>query len=157
MTDILRDLLDREAIRDVVTRYALSFDARDWAMQRACFTDEIEMDFSASIGVGLTRMAADEWVGGVRPFFEALPATQHIALVQSITLASDDAQARSLLHAQHYLPNAKGGPLQRMVGWYDNWLIRTRDGWRIRKMVQHVDWNEGNWWVFLKAAGRVDD
>jgi len=80
----LQRLLDREDIRDVVTRYALSFDARDWAMQRALFTDEIEMDFSASIGSGLQRMKADDWVAGVRPFFEGLPATQHIALVQSI-------------------------------------------------------------------------
>jgi hypothetical protein len=152
--DEVRGLLDREAIRDVITRYALSFDTRDWAMQRACFTDEIEMDFSASIGAGLTRMTVDAWVAGVRPFFEALPATQHIALVQSVTVSGDEAEARSLLHAQHYLPNPKGGPVQRMIGWYDNWLTRTPQGWRIRKMVQHIDWNEGNWWIFDKAAGR---
>ena len=108
-------LLDRESIRDVVTRYALSFDARDWAMQRACFTDEIEVDFSASIGAGLTRMRADDWVAGVRPFFESLPATQHIALVQNVEVTGDEAYARSLLHAQHYLPNKQGEPVQRIV------------------------------------------
>ena len=106
-------------------------------------------------GAGLTRMRADDWVAGVRPFFENLPATQHIALVQSVEVTGDQAYARSLLHAQHYLPNKQGEPVQRMLGWYGNWLARTPDGWRIRKMVQHIDWNEGNWWIFLKAAGKA--
>lgn len=67
----------------------------------------------------------------------------------------NDAFARTLLHAQHYLPNAQGEPVQRMVGSYDVWFARTEDGWRIRKMVQSITWNEGNWYVFMKAAGQV--
>lgn len=153
----LQDLLDCEEIRDVITRYALSFEAQDWAMHRACFTGEIEMDFavSAAIGGGPIRMHVDEWVAGVRAFHETLAGRQHISIVQSIEITGDDAYARSLLHAQHYLPSKQGDPVQRMLGWYGNWLVRTLKGWRVHKMVQHIDWNEGNWGIVEQAVRRI--
>ena len=43
--------------------------------------------------------------------------------------------------------------VQRMIGYYENWLVRTQQGWKINKMVQHISWNEGNWYIFEKAAG----
>ncbi|MFQ6548564.1 hypothetical protein AADZ90_011440 [Aestuariibius sp. 2305UL40-4] len=58
-----------------------------------------------------------------------------------------------MLHAQHYLPNARGGPVQTMIGYYDNWLVRTETGWKITKMVQTITWNEGSWYIVEKAAG----
>lgn len=149
----LQHLLDRDEITQAVVAYGYSFDRRDWALHRSLFTPEIEMDFSASIGAGLTAMTADEWVAGVRPFFENLPATQHIAYPLEIGIEDDEAYVVSLLHAQHHLPNERGGPVQRMIGRYENWLTRTPDGWRFRKMIQRIDWNEGNWWIFEKAAG----
>ena len=149
----LQYLLDREEIAQVIVNYGYAFDMRDWALHRSVFTDEIEMDFSASIGDGLVTMAADDWVDAVRPFFEALDGTQHIAMPLAIEIDGDDAYVRSMLHAQHYLPNNRGGAVQTMVGYYDNWLVRTDDGWKIRRMVQHIAWNEGNWYVFERAAG----
>ena len=149
----LQHLLDREEIAQVIVNYGLAFDMQDWALHRSVFTDEIEMDFSASIGDGLVTMAADAWVEGVKPFFANLEGTQHIAMPLVIEIDGDEAYVRSLLNASHHLPNDRGGAVQTMVGYYDNWLVRTEDGWRIRKMVQHVTWNEGNWYVFEKAAG----
>ena len=149
----LQHLLDREEIAQVIVNYGHAFDMRDWPLHRSVFTDEIEMDFSASIGDGLVTMAADDWVDAVRPFFEALEGTQHIAIPLAIEIDGDDAYVRSMLHAQHYLPNDRGGAVQTMVGYYDNWLVRTDDGWKIRRMVQHITWNEGNWYVFERAAG----
>lgn len=149
----LQYLLDKDEIAQRITDYGLSFDRRDWSLQRSLFTDRIEMDFSASIGGGLNEMNAYDWVAGVKPFFEGLPATQHIAFLQNVRINGDEAFAISLLHAQHYLPNNKGEPVQRMVGWYENWLVRSEGRWKFRKMIQHIDWNEGNWWIFEKAAG----
>ena len=50
------------------------------------------------------------------------------------------------------LPNVRDGAVQIMVGYHDNWLIRTDEGWKIRKMVQHITWNEGNWYVITKGG-----
>ena len=148
-------MADRIEIADLIGAYGFSFDRRDWALHRSLFLDEIEMDFSASIGAGLTTMKADAWVAGVKPFFENLPATQHIAYPQLVKIDGDEAFVVSLLHAQHFLPTARGEPIQRMIGWYENWLTRTPKGWRYRKIVQHIDWNEGNWWIFDHAAGKA--
>jgi len=63
-----------------------------------------------------------------------------------------NSSGSSLLRAIHYQPNARGAPTQRMYGYYENWLRRTPEGWKFTKIVQHIDWNEGNWYVFEKAA-----
>lgn len=152
----LQRLLDREEIAQVIVDYGHAFDRQDWALHRSVFTDEIEMDFSASIGDGLVTMQADDWVAAVQPFFAALDATQHVTMPLAIEIDGDAAYARTMLHAQHHDADAIGGAVQTMIGTYDVWFTRTPDGWRIRKMVQHIDWNEGNWRVFLKAAGLAD-
>ncbi|GFE63528.1 nuclear transport factor 2 family protein [Litoreibacter roseus] len=149
----LQMLVDREEIGQVIVNYGLAFDMQDWVLHRSVFTDEIEMDFSASIGDGLVTMQADDWVSAVQPFFANLEGTQHIAMPLIIEIDGDEAYVRSLLNASHHLPNTCGGAVQTMVGYYDNWLVRTEHGWKIRKMIQHITWNEGNWYVFEKAAG----
>ncbi|WP_299401837.1 nuclear transport factor 2 family protein [uncultured Roseobacter sp.] len=113
----LQVLLDREEIRQVITNYGLAFDMQDWELHRSVFTDEIQMDFTASLGGGLQTMAADDWVGAVRPFFANLNGTQHIAMPLTITVEGDSAYVLSMLHAQHHLPNARGGPVQTMIGY----------------------------------------
>ncbi len=149
----LQALIDREEIGRIVIALGHSYDTRDWALHRSMFADEIQMDFSASIGSGLTTMQADEWVAAVTPFFESLDATQHIGMPLSIMIDGDRAEVVSMLHAQHFLKEARGEPVQRMIGSYDISLIRSDTGWKIVKIVQHIDWNEGNWYVFNKAAG----
>ncbi|WP_334031743.1 nuclear transport factor 2 family protein [Alteromonas sp. P256] len=79
-------LLDREEISQTITNYGLSFDQLDWKLHRSVFTDEIQMDFSASIGDGLSTMQADDWVNGVKGFFHNLNATQHIAAPLTISI-----------------------------------------------------------------------
>jgi hypothetical protein len=71
----------------------------------------------------------------------------------SININGDEAMCISMLHAQHYLPNEKGESIQRMIGYYENFLLRTSQGWKINKMIQHINWNEGNWYIFELAAG----
>lgn len=71
----------------------------------------------------------------------------------SVEIEGDEAYVVSMLNATHYWPNPQGDSTQTLVGYYENWLRRTDDGWKIYKIVQHVDWSEGNWYVFEKAAG----
>ncbi len=157
-TDKLNELLDKQALSELIVSYGHSFDRKDWKLHRSLFTDEIEMDFSASIGgSGLTTFDADEWVGLVKPFFQNLNATQHIGYPLSIEIDGDSAFVRSMLHAQHFLPNKVGGSIQRMIGYYDNYCVRTAQGWKIKRMIQYIDWNEGNWYIFEKAAGIVGE
>ncbi len=154
---IIKELSDKQEITELIVSYGHSFDMRDWELHRSLFTDTIEMDFSASIGgSGISTYNADTWVSLVKPFFLNLNATQHIGMPLKIQIKGNTAYARSILHAQHFLPNSKGDNVQRMIGYYDNYFTRTIDGWKINKMIQYIDWNEGNWYIFEKAAGIVE-
>ncbi len=154
--DRVRLLLDREAIRDVLGRYAYAVDFRDWEAFRSCFTDPVEIDSSQTMGgpPGAKPLPLDAFIGAVSAFFGRLPASQHVPVVLTIDVEGDRAHAISLLHARHHDPDAPGGPGQTMIGHYLSDLARTDEGWKITRSVHRLGWNEGNPEVIARAAGQ---
>lgn len=116
----------------------MSSDMKNWDLHRSVFMDEIEVDFSASIGDGLVAMRADDWVAAVKPFFENLEGTQHIAMPLTIQIDGDTAYVRPILNASHHLRNDRGDNVQTMVGYYDNWLVWTENAWKINKSSRRL-------------------
>ena len=152
--DELRTLLDRQAISDVVIRYATGIDMRDWEAYRSCFTDQLEVDFTSFSGGEPRTLTGDEWVAGVRAGLSGFAATQHISTNHVITLDGDEATCVSYMQAQHYLPNEKGDNALTLGGYYTNTLVRTGDGWRIRRCRLTVTWTTGNRHIFELARER---
>jgi hypothetical protein len=150
----VRGLLDREEIRDVITAYGRSLDARDWTTQRTLYTDPFDMDYS-SIGVPGRTIAVDDWVALLSSFFAQLPATQHMTNTLELDVRGDDAVVVAMLHAQHFLPNDKGDSVQRMIGTYDVTLRRTAHGWKIGRIALKAQWHEGNYWIYEEANRRA--
>ena len=62
----LAELTDRQAIVDVVIRYATGVDRRDWALYASCFTDPCEFDFSGWRGQPAIVTSPAEWATKVR-------------------------------------------------------------------------------------------
>src|SRR3972149_3056387 len=85
----LQELLDRQAVSGVVSRYATGIDMRDWTLYRTCFTDEVEIDFTSWSGGEAQRLPADQWVAGVRSGLAGFESTQHISTNHVITLDGD--------------------------------------------------------------------
>lgn len=152
--DALRTLLDRQAISDTVIRYATGIDLRDWEAYRSCFTDEVEIDFTSFGGGEPGVMQADDWVAGVRAGLSGFAATQHISANHVIEIAGDEATCVSYMQAQHFLPNDRGDATLTLGGYYTNALVRTPDGWRIRRCRLTVTWTTGNRHVFELARER---
>ncbi len=152
--DALQTLLDRQAISDTVIRYATGIDMRDWEAYRSCFTDEVDIDFTSWGGGEPQTMRGDDWAAGVRAGLSGFSATQHISTNHVITLAGDDATCVSYMQAQHYLPNAEGDNTLTLGGYYTNTLVRTDDGWRIRRCQLTVTWTTGNKHIFVLARER---
>jgi hypothetical protein len=147
----LRALQDRAAIIDVVTRFGVSLDVRDWEGLRACVADQVELDYPDSVGVA--TIAGDDLVATAQRFFGRLDATQHVSANHQIALDGDRAVCTSTLLAQHFLAGCDGGETQRQVGYYVNDLARAEDGgWRIVRSAQQVSWSDGNPAVFAHAA-----
>ena len=139
---------DRSAIVDVVTRYAVTIDLRDWDGFGSCFADEVEL-LLVSTG-GRLVFSRERIVDYARRTFSNYDATQHISANHQVTVDGDRATCISTLNATHYVANEPGGPLQRQFGYYRYELVRG-SGWRISRVEQMLSWQDGNQEIFDRA------
>lgn len=153
----IRRLEDRVQIVEQVTRYALAVDRRDWEMFAACFTDPVHVDFS-QLGSSAGEFARTDFVDSVRVPLSGFTATQHISpnhLVEFDEEDPDRAVCHSAMYAQHYLEDSPGGDFYLLRGSYTNHLVRTPDGWRTERLIQHVGWSDGNQDALAEARARA--
>jgi 3-phenylpropionate/cinnamic acid dioxygenase small subunit len=146
-------LTDRVEINDLLIRYAVSLDSRDWAQLATCFTEDAVADYGELAGQNDCR---DDIVATCRHAVGGLDASQHF--VGNFVIASDGdvATASSYLHAQHYLVSASGTNTFVGAGTYYDRLIRSPLGWRITHRRLEVTWTDGNAGIFAEAAARFD-
>ena len=149
-------LEDRAAISELVITYATSIDRNDWQGLGARLTDPVHVDFSEA-GLPASDFPRDAFAGFSGSALGGFTALQHISPNHVITFDEADpdrALCTSYMYAQHYLEGAEGGDTYIMRGSYENHVVRTGDGWRIEKLVQHLSWPEGNADLPAQAAAR---
>jgi hypothetical protein len=150
----IQRLEDRDAIVDVVIKYATSIDRADWAAYAEVLTDPVHIDFSGA-GLPAADLPRDAFGGFAQQGLEAWTARQHISPNHVVVFDDSDpdkAICYSYMYAQHYLKDAPGGEFYLMRGSYDNYLVRTPEGWKIASLTQHVSWLEGNQNALQEAA-----
>ena len=86
MESRLQNLLDRDAIHDVLVCYATSLDDRDWDRLAGCFTDDAIADYGAGIFEGPEAI-----VGLCRQMLEPLELSQHLLGSFEITVTGETA------------------------------------------------------------------
>jgi 3-phenylpropionate/cinnamic acid dioxygenase small subunit len=127
---------DRQDISDLLVRYATGIDRRDWPLFRTVFTDDCELDYG--------EVGAWTGVDAVTDFMEQVHApaghTLHRLTNQVITIEGDKALARTYVDAlvmfgdnQTGSAGGAGGAGANGVGFYDDEIVRTSDGWRIAR------------------------
>lgn len=142
--DDVQRIIDRDAIIDTINNYAFGVDLRDWELYRSIFTDEFEADLSSLSGSEPQLVTADDWVAQVRSGLSGYRGTQHIMSNHRVSIAGDEAKTKVYFQATHYLPNDQGDSHWSIGGYYDHTLVRTPQGWKIRKLKLTVIWSEGN-------------
>lgn len=125
--DEQRRRADRQDVAEVLVRYATGIDRRDWDLFRTCFTADVHADYQdIAVWVGVEEITA---------FMDAAHAgmgrTLHRITNIDVRLDGDRATARSYVDA--VLMAADGGSGFNPVGFYDDELVRTADGWRIAR------------------------
>jgi 3-phenylpropionate/cinnamic acid dioxygenase small subunit len=125
---------DRDAQRDVrvdvtevLIRYATAIDRRDWALLRSCFTDDLVADYGP---IGAWR-GPDEITDWMRRTHEPCGHTLHRITNVAVTAHDDGASARCYVDALVMVAGNRSGT--RGVGFYDDELVATEDGWRIAR------------------------
>ena len=127
-------LADRQAIRDLVARYAVAVDRKDWPGVRACFTPDAACDYAWFRGDLETVLG--HIVRGLAQF----ETTMHLVGNHLAEVSGDTATAETYAVCHHRLQRPDG-LADRIVGMrYLDTLVRTPAGWRIRRRDVAVDW-----------------
>lgn len=141
---LVRALLDRAAITDLLHRYCRAIDRRDERELRACFHEDAVHDQGGFAG------PSTEFCTLALARLSAIGATQHLIANVLIELAGDSARSEAAFVAYHRVPAnceltglfACGGvELDLFVGGRYLDELERRDGiWRIRRRVGAYDW-----------------
>lgn len=129
----LRQIADRIEIDDLLTRYAMALDAKDWPVWETCFTSDAFIDYTAAGGVKGTVAEVRQWLSEVMANFEM---TQHLVTNRAVELDGDTANSRCSLFNPMGLRDKDGMIVFFDGGCYRDRLVRTADGWRIAERVE---------------------
>jgi len=116
---------DFEQIGDVLVRYATGIDSRDWNLFRTCFTEDCKLDYG-DLGRWDNREAVTQFM-----IMSHSGPSMHRLSNFAISIGGDGARTRSYVDALVYGPGGLVGA--HNVGYYDDELVRTADGWRIAR------------------------
>lgn len=140
--DTLR-LSDREAIRDLITRYARAVDTKDWVRYRTCFTPDARIDYVAAGGIAGSVEEVANWLDSM---FFVFSATQH--MVSNFDFQWDAADpTKCHLVAMFHNPCVLSvapflQPLFTVGGWYHHDLVRQPDGtWLSTNLSEEIAYN----------------
>lgn len=112
-------------VSDVLVRYATGIDRRDWVLFGTCFTDDCVADYGE---IGTWRSVA-EITEFMRTTHEPCGHTMHRISNIALEPVGDDVAARSYVDALIMMAGNRTGV--RALGYYDDRLVATDDGWRI--------------------------
>ena len=135
----LREILDRQAITELIHRYCECFDRNDPEGVAALFTPDAIVDYNPDTeNIEGADLAATIAIG-LRDTFAA--TSHHVSNVM-ITF-ENNATARSLCYVDAWHRYRDGSPDGFLWGRYLHRFVRTPEGWRITALL-------------LQAAGTVD-
>ena len=130
---------DRADIIDITHRYCWALDRNQWHE----LDDVFLVDATAQLG-GHTCADREQIKQVCSNALGKLDDSQHIVATHQVAIDGDTATSRCYLHAQHIRRDAPDGPHYIVAGRYEDDLVRTTDGWRIKHRTLTVMWTEGS-------------
>jgi hypothetical protein len=137
----VREISDRIRIHDLLVRYTVAIDRKDWKLLDTCFTPDAHLDYTSAGGIAGDYPKVRAWLEkALAPF----PVTVHALANSVVTLDGDRATARTYVHNPMTFHNPDGTIHMFTVGaFYNDKLVCTRDGWRIRERVEETAFLDG--------------
>lgn len=121
------DLEAKQRISEVLVGYSTGIDRRDWDLFRSCFTEDCHAEYE---GIG-TWHGVEKITEFMIGSHADMGHTMHRLTNMAITVDGDTARARTYVDA--VLMASDGLTGLNAVGFYDDDLVRTDDGWRIAR------------------------
>jgi 3-phenylpropionate/cinnamic acid dioxygenase small subunit len=117
----------KQEIAEVLVRYATGIDRRDWDVFRSCFTADCLAEYE---GIG-TWKSADAITDFMETAHARMGHTMHRISNIAIDVYADGDRAAARCYVDGMLMAADGESGFNPMGFYDDELVRTPDGWRI--------------------------
>ena len=124
---MMPDARARREIEEVLVRYAAGIDRKDWKLLRSCFEHDCEADYGA-IGRWHGADAITSWM---RETHERCGHTLH--RITNATVWMDGARVRARSYVDALIMDAQNRTGTRGVGFYDDELVSSGDGWKIAR------------------------
>ncbi len=148
----LGELLDKQAISEVLYAYCAHLDRMDLDALAALFTDDCEVDYGPE--PRLHSQGADGLRRDLARMWRWARTSHHLSNVM-VTLEDDGvhAGATSYIIAWHERPD---GSTATMMGQYHDRLVREADGrWRISRRRQELTGNDTGFDVNINRFERI--
>jgi 3-phenylpropionate/cinnamic acid dioxygenase small subunit len=119
----------KQDIAEVLVRYATGIDRRDWDLFRSCFTSDCHADYP---GIG-TWESVDAITDFMVSAHAGMGHTMHRISNIAVDVGEDaeHAVARCYVDGTLMAPDGESG--FSPIGFYDDELVQTADGWRIAR------------------------
>lgn len=131
---------DIAEIVNLINFYAVAVDSQQWHLFDRIFIHDIDADFGGQ--------AAWRGLEPLKLAFAAIHApfasTQHATRGHHVAVDGDRATCLSYVHGRFIRDMPEGGNMFESIGWYDDALLRTRNGWRITRRCCRTQWWGGN-------------
>lgn len=146
----METLVDRAEMVRVADTIDAAVDAKDWALARSLFTDEIRVDFTSLIGGEPATIPADALIAGWSGNLTAEKESFHLRGNHRITFEADGS-ATMVSHGYAWnkmergaLAENGGNALWEVWGTYKHSFVQTDAGWRVDGMSFFATAERGN-------------
>jgi hypothetical protein len=156
--------LIRSALIDNYNQYAEGLDSKNWPMVRACFADEVLIDYgsiSAPTGDPTVPRRADEWLRILQGVINGFDITRHTITNHRFKTSDAGISCSAYLIADHVIfanpemPVVESQDVVTVVGEYTNHYAEFDGAWKICKSALVVNWSHGNMTLLATAMERA--
>lgn len=129
---------DKAEIREVLNLYAFALDSHQFQLFDLVFTEDVRAEFgpAGNIWHGLDNLKRT-----FDMFHVTLTNHQHQMMGQIVYVDGDRANAFTYGNWLLIRDGAEGGAQWLGTGWYDDELVRTLHGWRVKdRICKLVSW-----------------
>jgi hypothetical protein len=140
---------DVVAIINVINLYPVAVDTLSWDLFDEIFTADVQTNFGGAAAWSDLASLKRDFETVHRPF----AATLHVTTNHQVVVNADRANCISYVHGRFIRHVQEGGNMFESVGWYDDLLLRTAAGWRIKTRSCRTVWSGGNPAVLQTVPG----
>lgn len=142
----LATVMDRLAVDELVTEYAVAVDDSDWEAYRGLFVPDGRADYRSAGGI---EGDANEVSGWLAQSMQLFPMRQHLIVNRRVRFGTLDQDTGDTAHVQadyvnpmRFAGHDGGSTTPDFVcgGRYAFGLLRTDDGWRLRAVLVEEKW-----------------